>query len=66
MEGELAVSEVQRLQSLRTAVIQRLEALEEERSGRVREGDPEGARTTLRAFQEVARVLETIDEILKH
>jgi hypothetical protein len=61
----LALGEQERLRRLRHTVVQRLEALEAERSQMVRKGHPEKARRTLRAFQEVALVLEAIDAILK-
>lgn len=54
------------LRHLRKTVVQRLEALEAERAGLAREGRAEEARGILRAFQEVARLLEEIDEILTH
>lgn len=54
------------LRHLRTTIVQRLEALETERASLAREGCAEEARGMLRAFQEVARLLEEIDEILTH
>jgi hypothetical protein len=60
------VSDGEELRHLRKTVVQRLEALEAERSGLAREGRSEEARGILRAFQEVALLLEQIDEILTH
>ena len=60
------VSDGDELRLLRKTVVQRLEALEAERASLAREGRAEEARGILRAFQEVARLLEEIDEILTH
>ena len=54
------------LRHLRKSVVRRLEALEQERAGLAQEGHAQEARGILRAFQEVARLLEEIDEILAH
>jgi hypothetical protein len=60
------VSDGEELRHLRKTVVQRLEALETERSDLAQRGRAEEARGILRAFQEVARLLEEIDEILTH
>ena len=53
----------ERFQRLRRTVVQRLQVLEAERARLRREGHPEQARRALRAFQEVALILEAIDQI---
>ncbi len=58
--------ERERLDRIRRHVVERLSALEMERAALVRAGRPVKARETLRAFQEVAAILEAIDEILNH
>ena len=55
----------EKLRRLRRSVVQRLGDLEAERARLVRRGHPEMARRTLRAFQEVALVLEALDELLR-
>lgn len=60
------MSDADDLRLLRKTVVQRLEALETERASLARQGRTEEASGILRAFQEVARVLEEIDEILTH
>lgn len=62
----LCVSDGDELRHLRTMVVQRLKALEAERVGLAGEGRTEEARGILRAFQEVAHILEQLDEILTH
>ncbi len=61
-----SVGDGEDLRHLRQTVVQRLEVLEMERARLAREGRSEEARGVLRAFQEVARLLEEIDEILTH
>jgi len=60
------VGDPEELRHLRNTVVRRLEALEVERADLAREGRAEAARGILRAFQEVAHLLEEIDEILTH
>ncbi len=54
----------ERLAQIRRSVVARLSDLEAERARLAAEGHPGKARETLRAFQEVAHILEMIDEIL--
>ncbi len=49
---------------VRDRLVARLAALERERAQQVARGHPELARRTLRAFQELARVLEYVDDLL--
>ncbi len=53
-----------RLRRIRRLVVGRLEELERERARLVRAGHPGRARQVMAGFQELARILEGIDEIL--
>lgn len=49
---------------IRARLVGRLSALEREREQQVARGHPELARRTLCAFQELARILEYVDDLL--
>ena len=61
-----ALKDAEGLRRVRETVVRRLEALEQERAQLAAGGHPEKARVVLRAFQEIALVLEAIDEIRRH
>ncbi len=52
------------LELIRSRLVARLGALERERAQHVERGHPELARRTLQAFQELARILEYVDDLL--
>ncbi len=54
----------ERLRRIRRMLVRHLGELERERTDLVRQGHPVRARQVLRAFQELGRVLESVDEIL--
>lgn len=53
-----------RLRRMRRLLVRRLAELERERARLVRTGHPAQARRVLRAFQEIGRMLEILDDLL--